>query len=197
MHADAALALRLNNSLNPAPRRRCSVVRYTPPLLPSPPESPALDSAHEEVAAQSTATVLVTQHAQFRRASDEVQTVRIGQEGDPNYAEVHFWSQKSELDLAALAKQQTWKTQLQFNGRHSAFVTDKYLHSALVDDSVAHMAGTYFNHGHCSPQNPGGSLRGLMAIDSQLQSAGRPSLHLRHPGLDTLTSHSLCRGWTC
>ena len=77
--------------------------------------------------------------------------MKIGQEGDLNYAVVHFWTQESELDLAALAKQQTWKTQLQFNGRHSAFVTDKYLHSALVDDSVAHMAGAYSNHRHCSP----------------------------------------------
>ena len=120
--------------------------------------------------AESAAAAMVTQNIQFRRASEDVQAVKVGQEGDPSYAVVHFCSQESELGLAALAKQQTRKTQLQFNGRHSAFVTDKYLHSALVDDSVAHMAGTYFNHGHCSPQNPGGSLRGLMTIDSQLQS---------------------------
>jgi hypothetical protein len=44
------------------------------------------------------------------------------------------------------------------------------LHSArLVDETVAaNMAGTYFSHGHCSPDNPNGSLRGLMAIDSDL-----------------------------
>jgi hypothetical protein len=51
------------------------------------------------------------------------------------------------------------------------FVIDKYLHSALVDDIVAaNMAGTYYDHGHCSPDNPEGSLRGLMTIDSNLQS---------------------------
>ena len=131
-------------------------------------------------------------------ASCEVETVFIGQKGDPNYAEVHFWSQESDLDLAALAKQQNWRTQLQFNGRHSAFVTDKYMHSALVDDSVAgNMAGSYFNHGNCSPDNPGGSLRGLMAIDSELQSnqdrrfvvdvcAMTRSKHLTLEGLDRL-----------
>ena len=32
------------------------------------------------------------------------------------------------------------------------------------------MAGTYFNHGHCSPYNPKGSLRVLMAIDNDLLS---------------------------
>ena len=169
--ADAAMALELSNSWNPAPRQRHSVARYSPPQQPSPPESPAWGSDDEELVATPTAAVLVTQHTQLRRATGEVQTVRIGHVGDTNYAEVHFWTQDSELDLTALAKQQAWKTQLQFNGRHSAFVTDKYLHSAVVNDSVAHMAGTYFNHGHCSPQNPGGSLRGLMAIDSQLQTA--------------------------
>jgi hypothetical protein len=169
--ADAAMALELSNSWNPAPRQRHSVARYSPPQQPSPPESPAWGSDDEELVATPTAAVLVTQHTQLRRATGEVQTVRIGHVGDTNYAEVHFWTQDSELDLTALAGQQAWKTQLQFNGRHSAFVTDKYLHSAVVNDSVAHMAGTYFNHGHCSPQNPGGSLRGLMAIDSQLQTA--------------------------
>ena len=169
--ADAAMALELSNSWNPAPRKRHSVARYSPPQQPSPPESPAWGSDDEELVATPTAAVLVTQHTQLRRATGEVQTVRIGHVGDTNYAEVHFWTQDSELDLTALAGQQAWKTQLQFNGRHSAFVTDKYLHSAVVNDSVAHMAGTYFNHGHCSPQNPGGSLRGLMAIDSQLQTA--------------------------
>ena len=170
LEADAAFALQLNDSLNPAPRRRCSVVRYAPPSPPIAPEAPPLETALDERAVQATAAVLVTQHTQLMRASSGVQSVKIGQKDDPNYAEVHFWSQPSELDLTALAKQQKWKTQLQFNGRHSAFVTDKYLHSAMVDDSVAHMAGTYFNHGHCSPNNPGGSLRGLMAIDSQQQS---------------------------
>ena len=76
----------------------------------------------------------------------------------------------SELDLAPLAKQQTWKTQIQFNGRHSAFITDKCLHGALVDGSIAQMARAYLDHGHCRPSNPGGSLRGLMAIDNDLQS---------------------------
>ena len=170
LEADAAFALQVNDSLNPAPRRRCSVVRYAPPSPPIAPEAPPLGTALDRRAVQATAAVLVTQHSQLRKASVEVQTVKIGHKDDPNYAEVHFWSQPSELDLTALAKQQKWKTQLQFNGRHSAFVTDKYLHSALVDDSVAHMAGTYFNHGHCSPNNPDGSLRGLMAIDSDLQS---------------------------
>ena len=130
LKADAAMALELSNSWNPAPRRRHSVARYTPPQLPSPPGSPALGSDDEELVARPTAAVLVTQHTQFRRATGEVQTVKIGHIGDPNYAEVHFWTQDSELDLTALAKQQAWKTQLQFNGRHSAFVTDKYLHSA-------------------------------------------------------------------
>ena len=32
------------------------------------------------------------------------------------------------------------------------------------------MAGTYFNHGRCKPNNPGGSLRGIVAVDSELQS---------------------------
>ena len=118
-----------------------------------------------------TSPVLITQHPQLRPASSTLQTIQIGQRDDPNYAEVHFWTQPSELDLSALAAQQKWRTQLQFNGRHSAFVTDKYLHSAPVDDTIAaNMAGTYFNHGYCSPANPKGSRRGLMAIDSSLRS---------------------------
>lgn len=40
---------------------------------------------------------------------------------------------------------------------------------ALVDDTVAaNMAGTYFNHDYCSPDNPTESLRGLMAMVNNL-----------------------------
>ena len=50
-------------------------------------------------------------------------------------------------------------------------MNDKYIHSALVDGTIAtNMAGTYFNHGYCSSDNPEGSLRGRMAIDRDLQS---------------------------
>ena len=136
LQSDMAAAVQLKNSLNPAPRQRRRIERYTPPLPPAPPESPFVDSTCHEAPVKPTAPVLVTQHSQLWTASSEVQTVRIGQEGDPNYAEVHFWTQATELDLSALAGQQRWKTQLQFNGRHSAFVTDKYLHSALVDDTA-------------------------------------------------------------
>ena len=176
LQSDLAAAVQLNDSLNPAPRQRRAIERYTPPLPPAPPESPFVDSPPAQrvpfrAPVQTAPPVLVTQHSQLRPASSRLQTIKIGQQSDPNYAEVHFWTQPAAMDLSALAAQQRWKTQLQFNGRHSAFVTDKYLHSALVDDTVAaNMAGTYFNHGHCSPDNPKGSLRGLMAIDSDLQS---------------------------
>jgi hypothetical protein len=172
LQSDLAAAVQLNDSLNPAPRQRRAIERYTPPLPPAPPESPFVDSVPAQHApcrapVEFTPPVLVTQHSQLRRASSALQTIRVGQRDDPNYAEVHFWTQPAELDLSALAAQQKWKTQIQFNGRHSAFVTDKYMHSALVTDTVAdNMAGTYLNHGYCTPDNPEGSLRGLMAIDS-------------------------------
>ena len=115
--------------------------------------------------------MLSTQHTQILPASTSVQTLQIGQKGDALRAQVHFWTQPSSLNLALLATQQQWKTQLQFNGRHSAFVTDRYLHSASVDDSIAdNMSGAYFNHGHCGPHNPAGSLRGLMSVDCGPQS---------------------------
>ena len=56
---------------------------------------------------------------------------------------------------------------MQFNGRYSSWVTDKFMHSAVVDSTVAaNAAGTYFNHGEYGPDNPEGSLKGLMVIDS-------------------------------
>ena len=80
-----AAAVQLSNSLNPTPRRRRRMERYTPPLPPAPPESPFVDSACHEPLVQSTAPVLVTQHSQLWTASSEAQTVRIGQNDDPNY----------------------------------------------------------------------------------------------------------------
>ena len=160
LQSDLAPAVQLNNSLNPALRQRRAIERYTPPLPPAPPESSFVDSPPAQRVpfrppVQSAPPVLVTQQSQLRPASSRLQTIKIGQESDPNYAKVHFWTQPATMDLSALAAQQKWKTQLQFNGRHSAFVTDKYLHNALVNETVAtNMAGTYFNHGHCSPDSP-------------------------------------------
>ena len=160
LQSDMAAAVQLNSSLNPPPRQRRAIERYTPLVPPAPPKSSFVGSVPAQHAPCSApvefaSPVLVTQHSQLRPASSTLQTIKIGQQDDPNYAEVHVWTPPSELDLSTLAAQQKWKNQLQFNGRHSAFVTAKYLLSALVDDTIAaNMAGTYFNHGYCSPDNP-------------------------------------------
>jgi hypothetical protein len=117
---------------------------------------------------QSACAAAQDEHRKTRfQSTADVQRIEIGAKSDSNYAEVLFWSQPSELDLFAQAQQQNWRTQVQFNGRYSSWVTNKFMHSAVVDSTVAaNAAGTYFNHGECGPENPEGSLKGLMVIDS-------------------------------
>ena len=108
LQSDMAATVQLNDSLNPAPRQRRRIERYTPPLPPAPPESPFLDSEPAQHACyrapvEFTSLVLVTQHSQLRTASNKLQTIRVGQQDDPNYAEVHFWTRPTELDFSACA----------------------------------------------------------------------------------------------
>ena len=124
---------------------------------------------------QSACAASLDAHRKNRfQSTAAVQRIKIGDASDSNCAEVLFWSQPSELDLIAHAQQQNWRTQVQFNGRYSSWVTNKFMHSAVVDSTVAvNAAGTYFNHGECGPENPEGSLKGLMVIDDVQTQADR------------------------
>ena len=178
LEADAAFALQVNDSLNPAPRRRCSVVRYAPPSPPrapeAPPPPPPPPEAEEpppppeasEASLQDTDgmlvtdDMLVTQHAQH---------FWVEQNNELGALVSAITLQGGENRLVELLRSQQWYTMIQYNGRHACFTNNNYLHSCSVRDEA--LVGTYLNHGSCSSTNAHGSLKGCLRVGDAFTGA--------------------------